>query len=209
MKKELQRLILAELEKAGCSTRETGGSWPVAWCKDVNNIKAIVLGCDPSNIHDQQLKYPFALETENKKLKLFFSGIKANLKIIGLSEETVYIQNLCQNYFMEETSKNKYWKKAAEVWIPYLKEELNSLPINKNVPVFLTAGMLYEVLLSKGVKKYKPKELYSNSGLLPIRAEDNLLERPLFPLYRGGFGTYNLRKWEEYGKYVKRYFDNN
>lgn len=110
------------------------------------------------------------------------------MAVIGLSLEDVYVQNLCQNYFDNETSQNPGWKKAAKIWIPYLKEELDNLPIRKNTPVFLTAGILYDVLIIQGTTSYKPKDLYSRPELLPVKACENYLKRPLFPLYRGGRG---------------------
>ena len=180
-------------------------NWPAAYCKDPTNIKAIVLGCDPSNKHDQNLKYAFGIETETLLLKQFFAGIQKNLTVIGLSLHDVYIQNLCQNYFEKETAKNPLWKQAAEVWIPYLKAELNALPISKDIPVFLTAGVLYEVLLQEGIKRYSPRELYSRPETLPVKATDNLLGRPLYPVFRGGRGMYELTRWPAYKEVLKNY----
>ncbi|WP_026896761.1 hypothetical protein [Daejeonella oryzae] len=186
-------------------------NWPNAYCKDPSNIKAIVLGCDPSNTHDKELKYAFGIETETPLLKGFFAGILKNLAVIGMSLNDVYVQNLCQNYFEEETSKNKSWNKAAAVWIPYLKAELDQLPISKIVPVFLTAAPLYQVLTADGIKKIKPRELYTKPELLPVKVSDNYLERPLFPLYRGGRGAYQLdrEEWSLYVKNIQSYFSHN
>lgn len=185
-------------------------NWPVAYCEDPTNIKAIVLGCDPSNKHDQNLKYAFGIETQTLLLKQFFAGIQKNLKVIGLSLHEVYVQNLCQNYFEKETSKNPGWQEAAAVWIPYLKAELDALPISKDVPVFLTAGILYETLTIDGIEKYRPKVLYTRPELLPVKAADNYLERPLFPIYRGGRGMYELdqKVWSAYVQNIQSYLNN-
>jgi len=153
------------------------------------------------------LKHAFGIGTEVRLLKQFFLGIENNLSEIGLSRKNVYIQNPCQNYFSTETSKNANWQSAAKIWIPYFVEELNSLPISKNIPVFLTAGDLYKALMKESARKYKPKEFYTNLGLLPINANDNHLDRPLLPLYRGGHGYYDLKKWPGYVEYLKIYFD--
>lgn len=183
--------------------------WPAPYFEDINNIKAIVLGCDPTNQHDQHLKYAFGIGTEIPLLKQFFSRIENNLLEVGLSRKNTYIQNLCQNYFSAETSNNANWQSAAKIWIPFLVEELNALPISKNIPVFLTAADLYKVFLKNGIKKYEPKELYSKPDLLPISAEDNHLNRPLFPLYRGGHGYYDLKKWPDYVEHLNTYFEMN
>ena len=185
-------------------------NWPEAYCKDTSKIRAIVLGCDPSNQHDQNLKYAFGIETETPLLKQFFAGVQKNLAVVGLSLEDVYAQNFCQNYFEKETSKNPGWSQAAAVWIPYLKVELDSLPIRKTVPVFLTASILYEALTVAGKKRYSPHELYSTPTLLPVDASDNYLERPLFPLFRGDMGRYDLgqQKWRQYVNVIKAYLRN-
>ncbi len=171
---------------------------PSAYCEKLENVKAIVLGCDPSNRHSHNLKYAFGIDSGIKKLDLFFSGIEANLMQIGLDRKSVYIQNLCQNYFTSETTGNTIWHEAAKVWRLYLKDELQALNIPKEIPVLLTAQDVYFALLNEGVKKRKAKDLYLNPNLTPIPPEDNFLERHLIPLFRGGRGYYKLEKWKDY-----------
>jgi hypothetical protein len=203
METSVKQTILSKLKGIDGSIILDTTDWPKAYFKNLDNIKAIVLGCDPSNQHDRNLKYAFGIETKTPLLKQFFAGIENNLMEVGLSREDIYVQNLCQNYFTQETSKNGLWQAAAKVWIPYLKDELDTLPITKDVPVFLTAGDLYKVLIKEGARKHEPKDLYSNPNLLPISADDNYLERPLFPLFRGGQGYYDLKKWPEYIERLK------
>lgn len=179
---------------------------PSAYFEQLDNVKAIVLGCDPSNRHSHNLRYVFGIDSGIPKLDSFFSGIESNLKQIGLDRQCVYIQNLCQNYFKSETTGNTIWHEAAKIWRQYLKEELQSLNILGEIPVLLTAQDIYFGLLNEGVKKHKAKNLYSDLSLVPIPPEDNFLERPLIPLFRGGWGYYELEKWKDYRTHLQRLF---
>ena len=70
------------------------------------------------------------------------------MEVIDLNWEMVYTQNLCRNYFKSETSKNKIWKQAAEIWIDILKEELDDL-FSTKILVLLTSQLLFDVLLKE------------------------------------------------------------
>lgn len=170
---------------------------------DTKKIKAIVLGCDPSNFSKKggitkELETVFGISGIGKDGR-YFSGILRNLKLLGLSLDDIYVQNLCRNYFSRETAKNSDWNAAAKHWAISLKKELDELKLPKSIPVFLTAKHLYEALLKENTKKYKPQDIYENPLLIPINHNDNILERPLIPLYRGGTGNaYGLDKWENY-----------
>lgn len=202
MEKQERKAFLKKLQENQPDIILNNVNWPKAYCEDIKKVKAILLGCDPSNGHDNNLEFAFGINTNNPKLKNFFLGIEKNLNLIGLTRSDVYVQNLCQNYFISETSKNPIWFYAAKIWIEYLKEELSELNISKDIPVLLTAEALYHVLLKDKVKKYKSKLLYENLTLVPISSNDNYLERPLIPLFRGGRGYYNLDKWTEYKKHI-------
>src|SRR5260221_665754 len=121
-------------------------NWPKSYCENSKNVRAIVLGCDPSNQHSHKLKYAFGITTKVPRLRGFFRAIESNLDEIGLSKKVVYVQNLCQNYFTRETEKNSLWNTAAEIWIPFLKNELAAFP--DSIPVLLTAEGLYKLLLN-------------------------------------------------------------
>jgi hypothetical protein len=206
MEKSLKLNILEGLKEIDDSLVIDSNEWPKAYFHDISNIKAVLLGCDPSNQHNRNLEYAFGIGTKTPLLKQFFTGIKNNLDEIEISLNEVYVQNLCQNYFKVETSKNPFWRLYAKIWIKYLKEELDSLAISKDTPVFLTAEDLYKALIKEGIKKQQPKELYSNLELVPIKAEDNYLNRPLIPLFRGGHGYYDLKKWPNYTDHLKKLF---
>ncbi len=178
---------------------------------DVSKIKAIVLGCDPSNFskngETQVLETVFGIEGKGKDRR-YFSGILQNLSQLGLTLTDLYVQNLCRNYFTKVTAENDCFAEAAIRWREYLCRELDELKILRNIPVFLTSQYIYKALKKEGVHEYTPAELYATRGLLPIPAEDNYLSRPLFPLYRGGFGAYQPNKKPVYKETVLTYLSN-
>lgn len=191
-------------------------NFPKAYCTNKLEVKAIYLGCDPSNKHSNALPYAFALESGLKVFQPFINSHKENLEVIGLGWESVYVQNLCQNYFQEETSKNlRIWKKAAkEFWIAQLKEELDT-QFEQNVPVLLTSQYLLEILGKGGIEKIKAPEFYNCSVDIPIPAEQNELGRPLIPMYRGKSPklkiSYHLKyqEWEPYKSKIVQFLNSN
>ena len=200
MNNEKKDEILSELKlKLLCLVCDTL-RWPQAYCDNPQKVKAIVLGCDPSNKNSHNLKYAFGINTNVPRLKGFFKSIETNLHEIGLGKEVVYVQNLCQNYFRDETGKNPRWKDAAAICIPYLNEELAVLP--DSVPVFLTAEILYRVLLKDGIRPKSASYLYSHPVEALIPPSQNKLGRVLFPFYRFDRGerSYHLSK-ENYRPY--------
>jgi len=164
-------------------------------------VKAIVLGCDPSNFSNNgetnQLETVFGIEGVGKDGR-YFAGILKNLNEVGLTLTDIYVQNLCRNYFYKETKKNDIWYNAAALWRKTLKDELNQLGIPQRVPVFLTAEELYRALVNEKHTLRQCKEFYQTPELIPIKPSENHLERPFIPLFRGGAGYYNLKNWENY-----------
>lgn len=170
--------------------------------EDPAKVKAIVLGCDPSNFSDngktRELEYVFGIEGRNRDGR-YFAGIKSNLKEIGISMDEIYVQNLCRNYFNVETANNTEWMKAAKMWRTTLKQELDDL-IDLSVPVFITSEKLYFALINDAERTYKPIELYSNPDLIPLK--NNFLNRPLIPLYR--HYKYSMANNFDYAKHIKQ-----
>lgn len=182
----------------------------------IDNIKAIYLGCDPSNKHSTDLPYVFAHESGLKIFKPFIESHTEQLEQIGLSWDKVYTQNLCRNYFKDETSKNKIWKKVAnDYWINKLKEELSQFDLK--IPVLLTSQILLEVLGIDGYEKKLAPEFYDfnneNHIAIPIQADKNKLNRDLIPIYREkspGFKvSYHLKnkKWNDYKNSIIAYLN--
>lgn len=126
-----------------------------------------------------------------------------DLETIGLSWDTVYVQNLCRNYFARETSKNrKIWLDAVTYWIPALKEELSKF--DTSIPVLLTSDILFSALVTCPEKYSETVDFYECRQPIPIKAEHNHLERSLIPFYRGSNGrtrqSYRLSSgnWSDY-----------
>lgn len=161
--------------------------------KDVNKVKAIYLGCDPTNtVKNIQFEYAFAHGTSDPGFKRFITLHENQLTSIGLNWDLVYAQNLCQNYFTSETAKNKIWKQAAQaIWIDELNNELNKLFVI-DIPVLLTSQLLLDVLLNddmlergKRPARYDAMKFYSGETNIPIPSDHNKLRRPLIPVCRG------------------------
>lgn len=175
--------------------------FPKPWNPGLKNIKAIYLGCDPSNNSGDQFEYVFALEGNKPRYTNFIKSHAENLAAVNLTWNSVYVQNLCRNYFHDETSKNlTLWKQVARhFWVPRLKQELSIF--RHKMPVLLTSQYLLEVLAFDGYEKIPAYDFYNCDHPVPIPAERNLLGRPLIPFYRG----YNQRIKESYHLYNERW----
>ena len=171
------------------------------FCFNLSQVKAFVLGCDPTNFSDNGstvvLDYVFGIGQDNR----YFKDILNNLNQIGLHLEDIYIQNLIPHYLEEETSRNRHWQAKAKGFISERKKEFDRIDKKGKKPVFLTSELLYEVLLLHGETKVKAKELYNFTAPVPIPPEDNLMERPLIPLYR--HKDYKLEKHQNYLQHIK------
>jgi hypothetical protein len=183
---------------------------PKEYCPgEISQVRAIYLGCDPSNVHSTELPYVFALESGLKVFNSFIKSHKEQLELIGLDWNCVYSQNLCRNYFNMETSNNSVWKIIAkEFWIDSLKVELSQF--EDNIPVLLTSNFIYDVLMLE--KKYKPMEYYECKQPIPIQPHYNKLGRPLIPLYRNRMRIdYHLTNpaWASYRNQIVKILNNN
>jgi hypothetical protein len=180
------------------------------WTGNKEMIKAIYLGCDPTNTKKNiQFDFAFSHGCNDKCFVLFRNKHLKQLEAIDLNWDMVYTQNLCRNYFKSETSKNKIWKYAAEFWIDLLKKELNNL-FTVNIPVLLTSQLLLDVLLieKKRPEDYDAQMFYDLKTQIPINPEKNKLGRPLIPFYRGVNGRtkvpYKLEVYPDYAKEIKK-----
>jgi len=170
----------------------------------IENVKAIYLGCDPSNKHSNELPFVFAHESGLTVFNRFINAHTEQLREIGLSWHCVYTQNLCRSYFDKETSANrKLWKRVVnEYWIEALKSELTIFP--SSIPVFLTAQILLEVLASNGYETINAPDFYQCNVSIPVPAESSKLGRRLIPLYRGKSPKFEIsyhlknKEWDQY-----------
>lgn len=146
-----------------------------------NELKAILLGADPTNNGIRtnpglkRLGKVFGINSRYEKD--FFNPQKTNLSAIGLDKDDLYIQNVCRNYFMDQTSKNDGWEMIAKHWLPFLAEELSYLDIK--LPVLATAEKIMKVLVpdippaNEIYTLVKEPTFYSTA-----------LNRVVYPLYR-------------------------
>lgn len=203
-----QKEIIVQLHAAKILNVDDYTPFPKPYCIVPSTVKAIYLGCDPTNTKfKNRFEFAFALPDGKKyHFERFVEGHRRNLSAIKLDWQYVYVQNLCQNYFTKETSKNIVdWKRAAAIWIEYLKTDLQKIP--PDIPVLLTSELLYNVLLKSGLKPKKAIEFYTceEKETIPVPAEDNMLSRPLIPFYR--HWKYDLSRWRHYSIMVQKYFN--
>jgi len=179
---------------------------PNPFCFNRSNVKAFVLGCDPTNESNKRERVEIEFAFGIGKDARYFRQIMDNLNLVGLHLEDLYIQNLIIDYQGDETSNNKTWRNDAIHNVKVRIKEFSRIDPNRELPVFLTSKILYEVLLNDDEKRYTPKELYTLKTTVPIPADQNKLNRPLIPLYR--HQRYNLLNWPEYLSKLKKYFKN-
>lgn len=162
-----------------------------------SKIRAIVLGADPSNTtYNKRFEFVFGLEKKNSQ---YFKGIESNLNWLGLSLDDIYVQNIIQNYFKVETSKNKQWFECALLWLEYLKRELDER-FDRNIPVFVTSWEILKVLVGKEViKKYSAHSIYVDGKVFD--KNENYMGRKVICLFR--HRKYELKKWSKYLVYSK------
>ena len=200
-----QEHILIELKNKFCKQILDYLPFPKPYPENIKSSKAILLGCDPTNTKkNYRFEYVFGLgndkDLEGRSIATFKNWFlpkwEKSLGEINLSFEDIYTQNLCRNYFLNETKDNPVWDDAAEYWIKFLKEELNKF--DKKIPVLLTSERIYKVLLNPDEKKEKASFIYNNPKEIPITGERNKLDRPLIPFYRHSEYSITLEKWEPY-----------
>ncbi len=213
MLKKLENADIKAIYKQLSEKLKITGKYDVAppspFCISPESVRAIVLGADPSNKEGKTFSFVFDLDPNKPGDDRYFKGIEDNLNLIGLSMKDIYVQNVCQNYFEKETGEHeKDWTKAAKVWIPYLKMELDA-NFDKNIPVIATAEIIVKVLLKDGVKPGSAKNIYSAKHKVPFPKSSNKLGRPLIPIYRHFKYTLKDEKWQAYRKLVTEYLTKN
>jgi hypothetical protein len=168
-------------------------------------IKAILLGADPTNDGIKtnrglkQLDTVFGIDSEYEKY--FFKLQADNLNAINLTKDNLYIQNVCRNYFSEQTNDNKSWEEVAGIWKNYLIDELNSF--HEHLPILATCKEVFMFLT--GIEGPYTK-IYSMETSLSFFSSD--FRRFVFPLFRGRAYMFYKENWLEYRYYLNDYFRN-
>ena len=180
---------------------------PKYFCFNRSNVKAFVLGCDPTNKTNSgnrvNLEFAFGIGKDAR----YFRPILDNLNLIGLHLEDLYVQNMIVEYQDLETSKNKQWEKDSIYSIKERIKEFRKIDSYNKIPVFLTSQELYNVLLNDGEARFSPDKLYSLTASIPILPNQNKLGWTLFPLFRNR--KYNLKYWPEYKNEIIQYLKTN
>lgn len=170
---------------------------PTPFCYNLKQVKAIVLGADPSNFTDNGktriLTKAFGIGDGDAR---YFQGILKNLKEVGLGLEDIYVDNLIQSYLDFESSDYKLWEPVARKNIPDCLSRLDSIDKERKLPVFLTAEVLYKVIIN--IQLLSAAQLYTQPELIPLPAESNELKRPLIPFYRHQDYSMLIQKWNLY-----------
>jgi len=172
-------------------------STPTAFCYNPSQVRAIVLGADPSNFSDNGerkiLTKVFGIGDGDPR---YFQGILKNLKEVGLGLEDIYVDNLIQDYLDVQTSKNKEWYAIAEENIPFCLTRLDAIDKKRIIPVLITAEVILKNLLNNKSILKRPMDYYSDTRFIPIKPEDNKLFRNLIPFYR--HQKYTLSQHNQY-----------
>jgi len=166
-------------------------AWPKAF-RGSKRIKAIVLGTDPGNTYKgkvQRFELVFGLENPSS---CYFMSIRENIRLLKhLDMEEVCVQNVCRGYFNCDTSNNKKWLAAGELWLPFLKNELDQ-QFTSDVPAMATSEIILR-LVAPNHKRNQCRDYYENCRF--ISPEDNRLGRLLIPAFR--HPEYQWQKWSE------------
>ncbi len=152
---------------------------PKPYCIEPKNIRAFVLGCDPTGFGKHYDQIEFETVFGIGKDARYFAGIEPNLKLLGLNKGQIYVQNMVTEYQDEGSSKTKNWISNAEKFIGPRLAEFDLVYPLRITPVFLTSKLLYKALLNRLEKPYSAKELYNLPMIIPIPATTNSLFLPL------------------------------
>ncbi len=193
-----EKELLTFLEKEYSEVYVRSDSLPKPYVGN-QEIKAILLGTDPTNPSKEIFEYVFGLNNSKRNYKGF---LESNLKILpNLDLNNLYIQNLCKNYFTKVTSENKSWRDIAKHWAPLIKEEFDNI-FEKNVPVLISAEVILDVVLIGSEKKQKADYYYKNACF--IDESINIFDRVLIPFYRNH--NYRLLMWDDYKNKIDSFF---
>ena len=169
--------------------------------KGKGEIKAIVVGADPSTNDKIRFETVFDLGGDDKR---YFAGIKKNLNAIGLTLDNVYVQNFCQNYFTLTTYKQrKNWLRASGIWYYFLREELDK-KFELTIPILATSELILRRLLE--FEEKNARFYYEHPDSVPVESSIVISGRNIFPFYR--HWRYNLQRpeWQDYSNKLKEYF---
>lgn len=183
---------------------------PYSKAINISDIKLIIIGQDPTvrNINSrQQITATLNLDKENS-LKCYLKKVCDKLDI-DIKKE-VYASNLYKCFFKippaaDETILSRHFK----YWMDFLIQELEPF---ENTQIITLGEPLIKQLIHSGIKRVKHYWNYigntkSNKDFKFIRAEDNYLQKRIYPLPHQP--TWNRNKFyryyfNEYLAFIKR-----
>ncbi|MCC7452138.1 MAG: hypothetical protein IT324_32340 [Anaerolineae bacterium] len=190
-----EREICQEIRKICSDIYKDEAELPQPYCVNRADVKAIVLGTDPSNREGKTFNRVFGLQNESLR---YFGRIKRNLDCIGLTLKDIYVQNFCKNYFTQVTTDNGCWVEAAKIWRDFIREELDYLNPQRDIPVLITAHILVGVIVNPDspVRKVDAEYWYEKGEF--IHHSDNFLGRTVIPFFRHAKYNLNSKKYPLY-----------
>jgi len=180
-------------------------------------IKLIVLGQDPTvqkPEHRKQIEVTLLLNQQGR-LKTYLEDI---CKGLGIDlDENIYATNLLKNFFTIPPDKRRkedpqFIQKAADHWIPLLKEEIEKF---ENVPV-LPLGQPVLNCLTKSPDKVLIRYYWGYEGPAKygrnfgyIKPEENVLGRVVFPFPHipGLSHKFYRQQMDGYLAFMKKHID--
>lgn len=136
-----------------------------------------------SLIRNNQLSEEDIKKYGEKYVKKLFTDIENNLNAIDLSKSNIYVQNLCRNYFFEETgkyfNKRKFYRKLIYKKDNYSNIEWAKIVQNEyNDNEWIKVALEWVDLLIEELSKVDPK------NELPVLVTSQYL---LLPLINAGY----------------------
>ena len=123
--------------------------FPKPW-KPKGQLKAIVLGADPSNDKGDRFEHPFGLNDselgEKKQDARYSFWLRQNLKALNISLNNILVQNVVPFYLKADTGKNKNWHQIASLCVSTLTQELDELDPSKRIPVLASCREVFELM---------------------------------------------------------------
>lgn len=202
--KKLMEVFICQVILANSSLKSYYCSYGIPHEHSVKskNVKAIILGTDPSNFSNngKTVIMTHVFDLQNSRAH-YFNNINNNIRMLGLNKESIYVQNVVRNYMTKESPDNKLWFDFAELWKPILMEDLDKLDPKMELPVFATAECILNVLLNFPDEQKIPANKYYNDRII-VHPEENYLGRNLIPCFRRNF---KYSEFPLYVEYIKKF----
>lgn len=203
--------VIAKLERSEIAEYIDSTLIPPDPFRGASEIKLIVLGQDPTvhdPMHRKNLKVTLLLNQPGRLRKYIediCNGLDINL------DKNVYATNLLKNFFTVPPDKlNKsnpnFYKKAAEYWIPLLRDEFKEF---ENVPVLSLGQPVLNCLMKTPDQTFiryywgfeREGEYGSHFGY--VEPNENVLSRVIFPFPHLPGRSHKIYQKQQFDSYLK------